>query len=80
MRELTTVEIEEAGGGVLGILGAFAIGFGGSLAASYAYEKFGGAEGIENALSDVWDAFVDGVVAQQQLCQETGLGCGSSMM
>ena len=27
MRELTTVEIEQAGGGVIGVLGALAIGF-----------------------------------------------------
>ena len=80
MRELTTVEIEQAGGGILGILGAFAIGFGGSLVASYAYEKLGGAEGIENALSGAWNAFVGGVVAQQQVCRETGLGCGFSTM
>ena len=80
MRELTTVEIEQAGGGILGILGAFAIGFGGSLVASYAYEKFGGAAGIEKALSAAWDAYVAGAAAQAQLCQETGLGCGSSMM
>lgn len=80
MRELTMVETEQAGGGVLGVLGAFAVGFGGSLAASYAYEKVGGAAGIEKALSAAWDAYVDGVAAQLAICQETGLGCGSSMM
>ncbi len=80
MRELTTVEIEQAGGGVIGVLGALAIGFFGSLAASYAFEKLGGAAGIEKAASDVWDALVDGAAARQQICQETPLACVPNMM
>ena len=80
MRELTTVETEQAGGGIIGQVLTFVGGVIGSYVGSYAYEKSGGAAGIEEALSNAWDAYVDSAAAQQELCQETGLGCGYNMM
>ena len=78
MRELTAVETGQAGGGIIGHVVAFVVGVIGSYVGSYAYEKSGGADGIEEALSNTWDAYADTVANQQQVCQETGMGC--SMM
>lgn len=80
MRELNMVETEQASGGIIGQAVAFVIGVIGSYVGSYAYERSGGADGIEEALSNTWDAYVDSVAAQQEICQETGLGCGYNMM
>ncbi len=76
MRELTTVETEQAGGG--GIIGAvltFIGGVFGSYVGSYAYEESGGADGINKAVSDAWNSHIEN---QKQICQYSGLGC--SMM
>ncbi|MDE0224373.1 MAG: hypothetical protein OXP28_04470 [Gammaproteobacteria bacterium] len=68
------VETEQAAGGLafLAPFIAFVSGFVGSMAASYAYEKAGGAEGIDKAVSDAWDGFE----ARQQACQKSRLSCG----
>lgn len=78
MRELTTVETEQAGGGIIGQILGFIGGVIGSYLGSYAYDESGGAEGINNAMSDVADAYMGTIATQQQACQETGFGC--SMM
>ncbi len=80
MRELTIVETDQAGGGIIGQIAAFIVGFLGSYAASYAYEESGGADGINEALSDFGDAAINTIAAQQSMCQETGAGCGINLM
>ena len=69
------VETDQAGGGILPVLGGFVGGAIGSFIASYAYEKAGGAAGIEKALTDAWNAYVAAVATRQQICRETGLAC-----
>ena len=80
MRELTLVETEQASGGILPLIGAFIAGFFGSLSAAYAYEKAGGAAGIEKIASDIADAYIDSVAAQIEACAESGFACPSTPM
>ena len=77
MRELTTVETEQAGGGFITQAVAFVVGVIGSYVGSYAYERSGGADGIEETLSNAWDGYMNSISKQQQACQETGLGCST---
>lgn len=72
MRELTMTETEAAAGGVLLALLA---GFASGLAAAYAYEKIGGAEGIERAVKAVGQAIVDAGETRAKLCQDHPTAC-----
>ena len=73
MRELTSTETEYAAGG--GVVTAFALGVAGSLAAAYAYEKMGGAEGIEKAIKSAWKALTDGAKDRAKQCGTSPAAC-----
>ena len=72
MRELTMTETETAAGGVLG---AIAVGFVGGLAASYVYEKIGGAAGIEKAAKAIANAVVEVAKEQANTCKSHAISC-----
>lgn len=74
MRELTISEAEEVAGG-LGVLASIAIGVAASLAASYAYEKVGGAKGIEKKVKAALNALAEGAKARSEICQQSPSAC-----
>lgn len=74
MRELTSAETEHAAGG-LGVTAGIFIGIGTSMAATYIYEKAGGAAGIERMARAVWDALVEGATVRAKLCQRNPIAC-----
>ena len=74
MRELTSAETEHAAGGIA-IMGGIAIGIGTSLAATYIYEKAGGAAGIDRMAKAAWNAILKGLEARASLCQKAPVGC-----
>ena len=78
MRELTSAETEHAAGGVaflLAFVKPLAAGVGFGVGANYAYDKLGGAEGIDKMASAVWDAVVKGATARATTCQKAPLAC-----
>ena len=74
MRELTSAETEHAAGGIA-VMGTIAIGIGTSLAGAYAYEKLGGAEGIERIVKAAWNATIKALKANSTLCQVSSDAC-----
>lgn len=63
MRELTIAETEHAAGG-LGVMASIAIG----LTVAYAYEKAGGAKGIEKKVKTAWKYIVKGAADRAAAC------------
>lgn len=74
MRELTMTEAEDVAGG-LATVAAFAIGVAASLAGAYAYEKLGGAEGIEKLAKAAVKALAEGAKARAEVCQRAPAAC-----
>ena len=74
MRELTISEAEEVAGG-LGVLAAIAVGMTASLLASYAYEKSGGAKGIEKKVRAVLNQLGEAAKVRSEICQKSPAAC-----
>ena len=53
MRELTRLEADQAAGGGGPLVVVFLVAVGGGIVVSYAYEKFGGLEGIKRGVKRV---------------------------
>ena len=70
MRELTISETEHAAGGV-GPLAAIAYG----IAAAYAYEKAGGAKGIEKKVKTAVKLLVEGAGRHADVCRKAPAAC-----
>ena len=64
MRELTMYETDQTGGGILPALVVLLGGIVGQLA----FEAMGGADGIEDGLSELYNFFTDGNEQYQALC------------
>lgn len=54
MRELTRIETDQTGGGA-GLVVVFLVAAGGSIAAGYICEKFGGVDGIKEGFKSLFD-------------------------
>lgn len=70
MRELTISETEDTAGGVAPLA---AIAYG--IAAAYAYEKAGGAKGIEKKVKAAIDLLVEGAGNHAKVCNKAPAAC-----
>lgn len=71
MRELTIAETKHAAGG-LGFFGSIAVG----LTVAYAYEKAGGAKGIEKKVKAAINYLGQHLADRMEACQKTAAACG----
>ena len=66
MRELTMYETDQAGGGAL----ATGVAFAGGLIGQLILEEIGGADGIDEGLSRIYDLFTDSIT-KPKICSHS---------